>query len=158
MVVPCVPCLKTDCKVTKNKRTPQPQKIFFLLFLLFIVICKQKQKSKLYKVSKFFAKKVKKNLQSYFFVVPLYQRNKKQKAMIQYKEHTEKTITLEISAGDFYNLMQAVRIANDAILEQMKEDAKTPEDAIFYANSMQLYNDILGRMIKARKDAKTMII
>jgi hypothetical protein len=78
--------------------------------------------------------------------------------MIQYKEHTDKTITLEISAGDFYNLMQAVRIANDAILAQMKEDAKTPADAIFYANSMQLYNDILRRMIKARKDAKTMII
>lgn len=78
--------------------------------------------------------------------------------MIQYKEHTEKTITLEISADDFYNLMQAVSIANDAILAQMKEDAKTPADAIFYANSMQLYNDILRRMIKARKDAKTMII
>lgn len=78
--------------------------------------------------------------------------------MIQYKEHTERTITLEISAGDFYDLMQAVRIANDAILAQMKEDAKTPEDVIFYANSMQLYNDILDRMIKARKDAKTMII
>jgi hypothetical protein len=75
-----------------------------------------------------------------------------------YKEHTEKTITLEISAGDFYNLMQAVRIANDAILAQMIEDAKTPADAVIYANSMQLYNDILERMIKARKDAKTMII
>lgn len=54
--------------------------------------------------------------------------------------------------------MQAVRIANDAILEMMKKDAQTAEDAIFYANSMQMYNDILGRMIKARKDAKTMII
>lgn len=31
---------------------------------------------------KIFAKKVKKNLQSYFFVVPLYQRNKKQYTML----------------------------------------------------------------------------
>ena len=78
--------------------------------------------------------------------------------MIQYKANTQDTITVEISAGDFLNIMQGLRIANDAILEQMKEEAKTPEDAQFYANCMQIYNDIIGRMIKARKEAKTMII
>ncbi len=37
---------ETDCKVTKNKRHPQPQKIFFLLFFRCIVIRKTNDKSK----------------------------------------------------------------------------------------------------------------
>lgn len=71
----------------------------------------------IYKVSKFFAKNIKKNLQSCFFVVPLYQRNKKQCTMLTfiksrkikkqaqniYREMWEKGLAVTVTSEDKYN-------------------------------------------------------
>lgn len=76
---------------------------------------------------------------------------------MKHKQHTKNTVTIEMSATEFYNIKIALDIVAEEMMKQAQQ-AKTTEEFTFWARGLQDYKDMSNALADVRRTAKDMII